>query len=101
MLIDKSLTPFALVIGPVVLVLSIFTGNWLLMVVLLTWWLVSRAIHVMPYLARKPGDIFILPAYILIAYYVSLVRAYALITINEHKYLTRDIPIANNRATRG
>ncbi|MCL5996362.1 MAG: glycosyltransferase [Chloroflexi bacterium] len=99
-LIDKTVAPFTLLVGPVVMILSILTGNWSLALALLLWWLVSRAVKIAPHLWRRPGDLLILPFYILITFYMSLVKAYALFTINEHKWLTRDVQMVNNQAAR-
>ncbi|MBC8076616.1 MAG: glycosyltransferase [Chloroflexales bacterium] len=100
MLIDKTIAPFTLLLGPIVLVLSVLTGNWPLALALIIWWHVSRAFKILPHLIRKPADWLILPAYIGITYYMSLVKGYALFTINEHKWLTRAVAVVDGKVTR-
>jgi cellulose synthase/poly-beta-1,6-N-acetylglucosamine synthase-like glycosyltransferase len=100
MLIDKTIAPFTLLLGPVVLLLALVVGNWRLIVALLVWWHVSRAFKILPHLRRRPSDLLILPIFIAITFYMSLVKAYALLTINEHKWLTRAVAMVDGKAAR-
>jgi hyaluronan synthase len=100
MLIDKTIAPFTLLVGPIVLILAILIGHWQLVGALLLWWHVSRAFKLLPHLRRRPADWLILPFFIGITYYMSLVKAYALFTINEHKWLTRAVAMVDGKAAR-
>src|SRR3712207_9262297 len=60
MLIDKTVAPFTLLVGPIVLALAIFLGQWELVTALLIWWHLSRAFKILPHLARRPSDWLIL-----------------------------------------
>lgn len=100
MLIDKTIAPFTLLIGPVVLAVALLVGNWQLALALLVWWHLSRAIKIWPHLRRRPADWLILPVFIAITFYMSLVKAYALFTINEHKWLTRAVAMVDGKAAR-
>ena len=100
MLIDKTIAPFTLLLGPVVLLFSIVLGYWELALALLLWWHVSRAVKIFEHLRRRPADWLILPAYIAINYYMSLIKAYALFTINEHKWLTRAVAVVDGQVAR-
>ncbi len=100
MLIDKTVAPFTLLIGPIVLVIAMIIGNWQLVAALLMWWHASRAIKILHHLWRRPADWLILPVFIAMTYYMSLVKAYALLTINEHKWLTRPVALVNGRVER-
>lgn len=100
MLIDKTIAPFTLLVGPIVLVLSAALGNWGLVVALLIWWHLSRAFKILSHLQRRPKDWLILPFYIAMTYYMSLIKGYALFTINEHKWLTRPVAIVDGKAER-
>ncbi|MBC8163202.1 MAG: glycosyltransferase [Roseiflexaceae bacterium] len=100
MLIDKTIAPFTLLIGPITLVIAIVLGSWKLVLALLIWWLVSRAVKILPHLMRKPADWLILPIFIGMTYYMSLVKAYALFTINEHKWLTRAVAVVDGKVER-
>jgi hyaluronan synthase len=54
----------------------------------------------LPHLRRQPKDWLILPIFIGITYYMSLVKAYALFTINEHKWLTRAVAVVDGKVAR-
>lgn len=100
MLIDKTVAPFTLLVGPIVLILSIIMGQWQLVMALLIWWHASRAFKIWPHLSRRPADWLILPAFVGVTYYMSLVKAYALFTIREHKWLTRAVAVVNGEVQR-
>ena len=100
MLIDKTVAPFTLLVGPLVLALALVLGNWQLAVVLLIWWHVSRAFKLWPHLRRRPADWLLLPLFVVMNYYMSLVKAYALFTINQHKWLTRAVAMVDGKAAR-
>lgn len=100
MLIDKTVAPFTLLLGPVVLAIAIAVGKWELVLALLLWWLVSRTVKIGTHLQRRPADWLILPIFIGMTYYMSLVKAYALFTINEHKWLTRPVAVVNGQVVR-
>ncbi|HJZ47809.1 MAG TPA: glycosyltransferase [Roseiflexaceae bacterium] len=100
MLIDKTIAPFTLLLGPIVLALALLVGNWRLALALLIWWHFSRALKIWPHLRRRPTDWLILPIFIGVTYYMSLVKAYALFTINEHKWLTRAVAMVDGKAAR-
>ncbi|MBC8076073.1 MAG: glycosyltransferase [Chloroflexales bacterium] len=100
MLIDKTVAPFTLLLGPVVLVVAMAVGNWRLVGALLLWWLLSRAAKIWAHLHRRPADWLLVPFFIGITFYMSLVKAYALLTINEHKWLTRPVAMIGGVATR-
>jgi len=100
MLIDKTIAPFTLLIGPIVLIMALLLGNWPLALALVIWWHLSRAIKIWPHLRRRPADWLILPIFLVVTYYMSLVKAYALWTINEHKWLTRAVAMVDGKAAR-
>ena len=100
MLIDKTVAPFMLLLGPVVLVMAVIFAQWKLVAALLAWWLVSRAFKILPHLVRRPADWLILPVFVALTFYMSLVKAYALLTINEHKWLTRPVAVVGGTVQR-
>ena len=100
MLIDKTIAPFTLLVGPIVLLLSVILGHWQLAAALLIWWHLSRAFKIFPHLRKRPSDIFILPLFVGMTYYMSLLKAYALFSINEHKWLTRAVAVVDGKVAR-
>jgi hyaluronan synthase len=79
---------------------SIAVGHWRLVAALLAWWLLSRALKILPHLRRRPGDWLILPIFIGVTYYMSLVKTYALCTLTQHKWLTRAVAVVNGKVVR-
>jgi cellulose synthase/poly-beta-1,6-N-acetylglucosamine synthase-like glycosyltransferase len=100
MLIDKTIAPFLLLLGPIVLAVSIAVGHWRLVAALLIWWLLSRSFKILPHLLRRPADWLIVPIFIAVTYYMSLVKTYALFTLKEHKWLTRAVAVVNGKVAR-
>lgn len=100
MLIDKTIAPFTLLVGPVVLLLAMLIGNWYLVLALLIWWHISRPFKLLTHLWHRPRDWLILPFYVLMTFYMSIIKGYALFTINEHKWLTRPVAMVNGKAER-
>jgi cellulose synthase/poly-beta-1,6-N-acetylglucosamine synthase-like glycosyltransferase len=100
MLIDKTIAPFLLLLGPIVLAVSIVVGHWRLVAALLIWWLLSRSFKILPHLRRRPADWLIVPIFIAVTYYMSLVKTYALFTLKEHKWLTRAVAVVNGKVAR-
>jgi hyaluronan synthase len=100
MLIDKTVAPFTLLLGPIVLAVAIAVGKWNLVAALLVWWFLSRSFKILPHLRRRPADWLIVPLFILITYSMSLVKTYALCTLNEHRWLTRAVALVNGEVRR-
>jgi cellulose synthase/poly-beta-1,6-N-acetylglucosamine synthase-like glycosyltransferase len=100
MLIDKTIAPFTLLLGPIVLAVSIVVGHWRLVAALLIWWLVSRTVKILPHLRRRPADLLIVPLFIGVTYYMSLVKTYSLCTLTQHKWLTRAVAVVNGKVER-
>ncbi len=99
-LIDKTIAPFTLLLGPIVLAVSILVGNWQLVAALLIWWLVSRTVKIIPHLRRRPADLWIVLLFIAMTYYMSLIKTYALCTLTQHKWLTRAVAVVNGKVMR-
>lgn len=100
MLLDKTVAPFTLLLSPIALIFAIILQKWWLVTAILIWWLVSRGIKLLPHFVRRPLDIFLLPIYIPITFFLSLVRAHSLFTINRHEWLTRNVAMQGGRAVR-
>ncbi len=88
-LIDRYIQPITLLLGPIYLFLSIIWGHWIMVIVLIIWWHISRAIKIYPHLKRKPSDFLILPYYILMIYVMAVIKIYAFFTMNKQGWITR------------
>ncbi len=99
-LLDKTVAPFTLLLSPIALIFAIVLGKVWLVVGILVWWLISRGIKLLPHFVRRPLDVFLLPVYVPLSFFLSLVRAHSLFTINRHEWLTRNVAMRGNRAVR-
>lgn len=88
-MVDRFIQPFTLTLGLIYFVLSIIWGHYLIAVIILVWWHLSRVIKIFPHLRHRPSDLFILPAYVLTVYIMGVVKIYAFFTINKQGWLTR------------
>jgi hyaluronan synthase len=100
MLFDKTIAPFLLLVAPIALIVALFIAKWELALGICIWWMLSRTIKLIPHLVRKPHHILLVPGYILTTFLMSLIKAYALFTINKHEWLTRDVAMQGNKAVR-
>jgi hyaluronan synthase len=99
-LLDKTVAPFTLLLSPIALAFAVILQKWWLVVAILLWWLVSRFIKLLPHFVRRPLDIFLLPIFILVSFFLSLVKAHSLLTLNRHEWLTRNVAMQGGRAVR-
>jgi cellulose synthase/poly-beta-1,6-N-acetylglucosamine synthase-like glycosyltransferase len=99
-LLDKTVAPFTLLLSPIALIFAVILQKWWLVGAIVVWWLISRAIKLLPHFVRKPADIILLPLYVPLSFFMSLVRAHSLITINRHEWLTRNVAMQGNKAVR-
>lgn len=88
-MIDKFIQPVTLLLSPIFFLISIVSGFFPAALVLVAWWLISRAIKIYPHFKERPQDIFILPVYIPLTFIMAVIKIYALITIGEQGWLTR------------
>lgn len=88
-MLDRFLQPFALVLGLVYFVISLLLGHWVIVFIIIVWWFFSRSIKIFPHLRECPEDIVIIPAYIVFTYFLAFVKIYALLTLDEQKWITR------------
>lgn len=88
-IIDKIIQPFTSLISPFYFLLSILAGFWHIALLIVIWWHVSRAIKIFPHLKRRPGDITVLPFYIVSNFIFGFTKIYALFTMQTQGWITR------------
>lgn len=88
-MIDRIISPFFMLIGPVVFTLSILNRQYEFALVLAVWWLVSRFIRVFGYFRAHPTKIGYLPAYVAYGYINAALKIYAMATLRENSWATR------------
>lgn len=100
-LLDKMVTPFFLLFGLVfVLVTAIVSEKYYVLVPWAIWLFVTRSLKLLHYLADKPVYILYIPVFILFQYFQSIIKIYALFTMYERGWGTRDIKVVGNKVVR-
>ena len=86
-MIDRFISVFTLLLGPIFLTLAIFENQWALAISIVILWLVGRTIKIFPHLRRNPKDFLILPVYLGVSFLMALTRLYALVTIRDQHFI--------------
>ncbi|HEX5588016.1 MAG TPA: glycosyltransferase [Acidimicrobiia bacterium] len=99
-MLDKAVSSFTLLISPAFFVLALIDGRYSFAAILVSWWLVSRAAKLAPHFRRRPVDLVILPAFILLTFVMATVKIYALLTLTTQRWLTRRVAVVDGEVTR-
>jgi parallel beta-helix repeat protein len=87
--VDRFFQPFTLILGPMFLFIALYRGDWVVALILVAWWLLSRSMKIAPHLLKHPKDLLILPAHIAYSYLIAVVKIYTLTTVDEQSWITR------------
>lgn len=87
--IDKVLQSFVIILSPIFFIIALVYREWLIAVIILIWWFVSRSIKMYSHLLQKPNHITILPGFILFSFLSGILKIYALFTLNTQGWITR------------
>lgn len=88
-MIDRFIQPFFMLLGPIAFVSAIIVQEWVVAVILVAWWIISRFIRLFGYFRRYPKRLIYLPSYIIYSYFNALTKIYALATLLEQGWVTR------------
>ncbi|KAL1925606.1 uncharacterized protein VTP21DRAFT_489 [Calcarisporiella thermophila] len=93
-MVDKFFNPITLLSGPVmVAILALNEFQLPLYNILLSyviWLLLTRTLKLVPHFWRRPQDVWAIPAWLLFNYWFSLCKIYALFTLHEVGWGTRE-----------
>jgi hyaluronan synthase len=99
-MIDKGVSSFTLLLGPIVMGVALGTGNWMFAGVLVLWWQISRSAKLAPHIRRRPSSIvFVLP-YVVVSWLMALIKIQALLTIRTQAWLTRQVAVEDGEVVR-
>lgn len=98
--LDKAISSFTLLVAPVYMTWSLVNQRWAVAGVLAAWWMVSRALKLLPHFSRRPANLLWLPFYIALTMFMAGVKIYALATVKEQKWLTRDVAVVDGQVQR-
>jgi hyaluronan synthase len=99
-MIDKGVSSFTLLLGPIVMAVALATGNWMFAGVLLLWWQISRAAKLAPHIRRRPSSFFLVPGYVAVSWVMAIIKITALLTIRKQAWLTRQVAVENGEVVR-
>ncbi|OLT05943.1 hypothetical protein BJF90_18605 [Pseudonocardia sp. CNS-004] len=99
-MIDKGISSFTLLLGPVAMTFALVTQNWILAGVLLLWWQVSRAAKLAPHIRRRPSSFFFVLGYVVVSWLMAIIKITALVTIRKQAWLTREVAVENGEVVR-
>ena len=88
-LIDRSIQPFTLLLGPIFFVVALYFHHWLTAGILFAWWLLSRTIKLLPHLREVPADIRMVPLFTLAQFHLAVLKIFALLTLDFQSWITR------------
>ncbi|GAA0930157.1 glycosyltransferase [Pseudonocardia zijingensis] len=99
-MIDKGVSSFTLLLGPIAMGYALVTQNWILAGVLLLWWQVSRAAKLAPHIRRRPSSFFFVLGYVVVSWLMAIIKITALVTIRKQAWLTRQVAVENGEVVR-
>jgi hyaluronan synthase len=99
-MIDKAVSGFTVLLGPIFMIWSIIQQNWIFVGVLALWWQISRSAKLLPHLYRRPSSFFFIPAYLVFSWVMALIKIHALLTIRKQRWLTRQVAVENGEVVR-
>jgi hyaluronan synthase len=99
-MVDKALSGFTVLLGPIFMVWALVAQNWIFCAVLALWWQISRSAKLLPHLYRRPSSFFFIPAYVVFSWVMAIIKLHALITIRKQRWLTRQVAVENGAVVR-
>ena len=94
-MIDKALGGFTLLAAPVFMIVALVQTHFLMAGILGAWWLFSRSAKMLFHLERRPVHLVtMMPVYIVMSFAMSAVKLFALCTIRQQRWLTRDVQVS-------
>jgi hyaluronan synthase len=99
-MLDKMISCFTLLVSPTFMIIAIFRRDWFFVVVLAAWWWASRSMKILPHLVRRPSSFFLVPGFVITSFVMALIKLYALATIREQRWLTRQVQVKDGVVVR-
>jgi hyaluronan synthase len=90
---NRLVTPYALLVGLGYFIGALLHAQWAIAAVIGLWWLGSRTVKMLPHLRRRPGDLAIVPAFVVATFVIAFLNIWALVTVHHDKWLTRGVEV--------
>jgi cellulose synthase/poly-beta-1,6-N-acetylglucosamine synthase-like glycosyltransferase len=88
-MIDRFVSTFTMFIGAIFMGISLYLNQWPIALSILALWIVGRGIRILPHLRRRPDDIFLVPVFVAVNFFMAFIKLYALMTIREQKWIRK------------
>src|SRR3954463_10336933 len=99
-MLDKMVSSFTVLLAPAFMGLAIVEGKWRFVATLFGWWWVSRSAKLLPHLRRRPSSFLLIPAFVGVTFVMALLKIYALVTIRQQGWLTRQVGVVDGEVVR-
>jgi cellulose synthase/poly-beta-1,6-N-acetylglucosamine synthase-like glycosyltransferase len=99
-MIDKGISGFTVLLGPIFMTIALVGQQWMIALILLCWWQVSRAAKFLPHIQRRPSSFFFVLGYVFVSWVMALIKIRALMTIRAQKWGTRQVAVENGQVVR-
>ncbi|MGZ4602855.1 MAG: glycosyltransferase [Kineosporiaceae bacterium] len=99
-MVDKAVGAFTLLAGPCYLAVALGRGHIAFVASLVAWWWVSRAVKILPHLRRRPSSLLLVPVFVLVTFVMAILKLWALATVREQRWLTRDVAVVEGAVVR-
>ena len=99
-MVDRLISTFTLFLGPIYFAIAIYMNHWFIALSIFIWWIIGRGIKIIPHLRRKPKDILIVPIYVAVNFLIALIKLYALVTIDDQKWIREEIKDSRKKSKR-
>jgi cellulose synthase/poly-beta-1,6-N-acetylglucosamine synthase-like glycosyltransferase len=96
-MIDKGVSSFTLLLGPIFMAIALVNHNWIFAGVLALWWQISRSAKLLPHIRRRPSSFFFVPGYVVVSWVMALIKIQALLTVRRQRWLTRQVAVENGQ----
>ena len=88
-MIDKILQAFVIILSPIFFFMALMFHQWIVALVILCWWSISRTVKMYPHLSKKPQNVSILPGFVLYSFFTGILKIYAFFTLDTQGWITR------------
>jgi cellulose synthase/poly-beta-1,6-N-acetylglucosamine synthase-like glycosyltransferase len=99
-MMDKAVSSFTLLVAPTVMIVALSNEDYEFAALLASWWYISRAAKLLPHLQRRPRSVLLIPAFVGLSFVMALVKIWALCTIRQQRWLTRDVEVIEGAVVR-
>ncbi len=99
-MVDKAVGAVTLLAAPAYFVAALARRDFGFVLVLIAWWWVSRSVRILPHLRRRPSSVLLVPVFVLVTFVMAVLKLFALATVRQQRWLTRDVAVVGGEVVR-